>query len=111
MNVELTPIHWLGDSIDVVRSWATPTRRRAGEELFRLQIGSDPLHWRTMKAVGGGVREIKISEEGQYRIFYVSRRRGSIVVLHAFEKKTQRTRKSDIEIGKQRLKSLRNIRL
>lgn len=86
MNVELTPIRWLGDSIDVVRSWPAATERRAGEELFRLQLGSDPIHWRTMKSV--------------------TRRKDSIVVLHAFEKKTQRTSKGDIATGKQRLKEI-----
>ncbi len=106
MNVELTPIPWLGDSIDVVRSWPAVTKRRAGEELFRLQLGSDPIHWRTMKSVGRGVREIKISESGQFRVFYVTRRKDSIVVLHAFEKKTQRTSKGDIATGKQRLKQV-----
>lgn len=106
MNVELTPIRWLGDSIDVVRSWPTAAKRRAGEELFRLQIGSDPIHWRSMKSVGRGVREIRISESGQFRVFYVIRRKDSIVVLHAFEKKTQRTSKGEIATGKQRLKQV-----
>lgn len=105
MKVKLSPIIWLGNTRDVVRSWPVKTRQRAGEELFRLQIGSEPLHWRSMKSVGRGVREIKISEGGQYRVFYVMRRSEGIVVLHAFEKKTQRTLKSDIEQGKKRLKS------
>ena len=104
MNVTLTPILWLGDSIEIVRSWPARTRRRAGEELFRLQLGGDPLHWRAMKAVGRGAREIKISEGGQFRVFYVIRRKEGIVVLHAFEKKTQRTSKADLEQGRQRLK-------
>ena len=104
MNVTLTPILWLGDSIEIVRSWPARTRRRAGEELFRLQLGGDPLHWRVMKPVGRGVREIKISEGGQFRVFYVTRRKEGIVVLHAFEKKTHRTSKADLEQGRQRLK-------
>jgi len=37
-------------------------------------------------------------------VFYVMRRDEGILVLHAFEKKTQRTAKSDIDLGKQRLK-------
>ncbi len=103
MEYELKPIHWLGDSKGVVRGWSEPVRRRAGEELFRLQLGSEPLHWRSMKTIGPGVREIKISERGQYRVFYVVRRRSGILVLHAFEKKTRRTSKLDIDLGKQRL--------
>lgn len=103
--MRLKPIVWLGDSIDVVRGWPRASRQRTGEELFRLQMGSEPLHWRSMKSVGRGVREMKVSEGGEYRVFYVMRRSEGIVVLHAFEKKTQRTAKSDIDLGKQRLKS------
>ena len=105
MKVKLKPIIWLGDSNDVIRGWPVTTRKRAGEELYRLQIGSEPLHWRSMKAVGRGVREIKISEGGEHRVFYLIRRNEGIMVLHAFEKKTQRTAKSAIDLGKQRLKS------
>ena len=105
MKVNLKPIIWLGDSKNVIRGWPVATRKRAGEELFRLQIGSEPLHWRSMKSVGRGVREIKISEGGEHRVFYLMRRSEGILVLHAFEKKTRRTAKSDIDLGKQRLKS------
>jgi phage-related protein len=105
MKPQFKPIVWLGNSLDVVRDWPMATRKRAGEELYRLQIGSEPLHWRGIKSVGRGVREIKISESGEHRVFYVVRRDEGIVVLHAFEKKTQRTAKSDIDLGKKRLKS------
>ena len=105
--IQLSPIFWLGDSQAVVRAWPVGTRRQAGAELFRLQLGSTPLHWLSMKSVGRGVREIKISEGGQFRVLYLARRGENIVVLHAFEKKTRRTAKSDIDLGKQRLKSLR----
>ena len=72
-----------------------------------MQLGRDPLHWRSMKSVGRGVREIKIAEGGQFRVLYLTRRMDEIVVLHAFEKKTRRTTKADIELGKQRLKGLK----
>ncbi len=104
IKLRLKPIVWLGNSRDVVRDWPLATKKRAGEELYRLQIGSEPLHWRGIKSVGRGVREIKISEGGEHRVFYVMRRDEGILVLHAFEKKTQRTAKSDIDLGKQRLK-------
>lgn len=105
MKVKLKPIFWQGDSQAVVRGWSIPAKKQAGAELFRLQLGSDPIHWRPMKSVGRGVREIKISEGGQFRVLYLTRRGDDIVVLHAFEKKTQRTAKSDIDLGKQRLTS------
>lgn len=101
----LKAIIWLGDSKEVIRGWPERTRRRAGEELYRLQLGSEPRHWRSMKTVGAGVREIRISEGGQHRILYLLRRGEEILVLHAFEKKTQRTARSDIALGKRRLKA------
>jgi phage-related protein len=58
-----------------------------------------------MKSVGHGVREIKIAEGGQFRVLYLTRRGEDIVILHAFEKKTQRTARSDIDLAKQRLRS------
>ncbi len=106
MKMKERPILWLGDSLEVIQGWSRPTRVQAGGELRRLQIGSVPIHWRSMKSVGRGVREIKISEGGQFRVLYLMRRGELIVVLHAFEKKTQRTAKTDIDLGKQRLKSL-----
>jgi len=107
VKVKLRPIFWQGDSQAIVRGWSDTTKRQAGAELFRLQLGGDPIHWRTMKSVGRGVREIKIAEGGQFRVLYLTRRGEDVVVLHAFEKKTQRTAKSDIDLGKQRLKSLK----
>ena len=106
MTVKLKPITWLGNSKEVIRSWPEMTRRRAGEELFRLQIGSEPLHWRSMKSIGRGVREFRISEGGQYRAFYLVRRNEGVYILHAFEKRTRRTAKSDIDLGRQRFKSI-----
>ena len=110
MNVELTPIIWLGDSIATVREWSFAARRRIGEELFRLQLGGEPLNWRVVKSVGRGVREIKVSEGRQFRVFYVTQRKDSIVVLHAFEKKSQKTRKADLTTAGKRLKELEQIR-
>ena len=104
MRQRLKEITWLGDSLEVIRRWSVGTRKRAGEELYRLQLGSEPLHWRSMPSVGRGVREIKVSEGGEYRVFYVTRRVDGVVVLHAFEKKTRRTARADIELGKKRLK-------
>ena len=57
-----------------------------------------------MGIVGAGVREIKISAQGAYRVFYVAKFAKGIYVLHAFEKKTRRTAKADINLGRARFK-------
>jgi phage-related protein len=46
--------------------------------------------------------------DGQYRVIYVTKFADAIYVLHAFQKKTQKTRKQDIDAAKQALKQLQN---
>jgi phage-related protein len=41
-----------------------------------------------------------------YRVIYVAKFDDAVYVLHAFQKKTQKTRKQDIEMAKRRLKTI-----
>ena len=60
-----------------------------------------------MNTVGAGAVEIRIKDkDGIYRVIYVARFEEAIYVLHAFQKKTQKTRKADIELAKTRYKAL-----
>jgi phage-related protein len=56
-----------------------------------------------------GVREIRIHIAGAHRVFYVATRPEAIYVLHAFEKKTQKTSVHDLRIGRDRLRALRKL--
>jgi phage-related protein len=58
-----------------------------------------------MPWIGAGVYEIRIYAHGAYRVFYVVIFEEAIYVLHAFQKKTKKTAKRDIEIGQQRYKT------
>ena len=72
-----------------------------------LQTGEKPVHARPLKTVGRGVWELKISERaGQFRVIYVTKRRDRIYVLHAFQKKTQRTPQKDIDLARARFKEI-----
>jgi phage-related protein len=107
----LKEIYWHGDSLDVVRGFSRAVRVDTGNELYLLQLGEKPLHSRPFAGVGRGVWEIRIKDEsGAFRVFYIVRRRDGIHVLHAFQKKTQKTRKSDIELGKARYRELHSKR-
>lgn len=97
---------WRGDSRDEIRKFPEGARKEAGRQLMRVQSGLDPTDWKPMRTVGPGVREIRIRYRGQYRIIYVATRGGVIVVLHAFEKKTQRTSRRDITLARKRFKEL-----
>jgi len=47
---------------------------------------------------------------GAHRVFYLVTRADAIYVLHAFEKKTQRTSSHDLQIGRDRFRALGKLR-
>ncbi len=63
-----------------------------------------------MPSVGLGVNEIRVRVEGAYRVIYVAKFVESIYVIHAFEKKAQRTPRPDIELARKRFRTLVNAR-
>ena len=101
-------IQFLGRSLEVLRGFPVVAKREAGYQLDRIQHGVDPTDWKPMSAIGSGVREIRIKHEGQYRVIYVAKFADAVYVLHAFQKKTQKTPKQDIDSAKQALKQLQN---
>ena len=100
---------WLGSSRRDLLAFPALARQLAGFQLRRVQHGLDPDDWKPMKTVGSGVREIRIHIAGAHRVFYVATRREAIYVLHAFEKKTQKTSAQDLRIGRDRFRALRNL--
>ena len=97
-------IEFMGLSLKVVRGFPTLAKREAGHQLDRVQHGLEPTDWKPMKSVGRGVCEIRIQLEGQYRVIYVASFPKKIYVLHAFQKKTQKTGRQHIETAKRALK-------
>lgn len=93
------PIVWIASSRNDVRRFPRDARRKAGLELRAMQRGQEPTDYKPIPSVGPGVYEIRIRAQDIYRVFYVARFEEVIYVLHAFQKKTQKTAKYDIEIG------------
>jgi phage-related protein len=61
-----------------------------------------------MPTIGAGVREIRIRDEsGAYRVIYVATFADAIHVLHAFQKRTQKTARRDLELAAVRLRQLK----
>ena len=72
-----------------------------------MQVGKAPKDAKPIASVGRGVWEIRTRTGGQaHRVFYVAKFEEAIYVLHAFEKKTQKTAPRDVEMGRQRYKEL-----
>ncbi len=102
----LQPLPWLENSQRAVRAFAPNARHDAGYELYRVQLGDEPSDWRPFGEVGAGVREIRVHADGEHRVLYLATLPEAVYVLHAFAKKTQRTRKLDIELARARLTDL-----
>jgi len=64
-----------------------------------------------MPAVGAGVMEIRVHTGGEYRVIYVAKYIEAVYVLHAFEKRSQRTRQGDIELARSRFRLVERSRL
>jgi phage-related protein len=59
-----------------------------------------------MPTVGPGIREIRVHTGIEHRVLYVARFAESIYVLHAFEKRSRKSPRRDLEIAGQRFRSL-----
>ena len=100
-------IIFLGDSAKQIAKFPEPAKQLTLLELKAAQQGIEPLHWRPMPVIGSGVIELKIrSKSSQFRVLYVAKFKDAIYVLHGFQKKTQKTAKRDIDLGKKRYKQI-----
>jgi phage-related protein len=102
----MKPLRFVGSSLDDLRDFPAEARRQVGFELYAVQRGLEPSDWRPMHDVGPGVQEIRVHVLGEWRVLYVARFANAIYVLHAFRKKTQKTRREDIELARQRYRQV-----
>ena len=75
-------------------------RRRAGYELFMVQVGREPADFKPIPSVGPGAYEIRVRDEaGAFRVIYVAKFADAVYVLHAYQKKTRKTSRADIALA------------
>ena len=103
------PLHWVASSKRDLLAMPSIVVREIGLALSVAQFGgkhSRAKHW---KGLGSGVIEIVSEREGNaFRAVYVTRFARAIYVLHCFQKKSprgRRTARSDIALIAQRLKA------
>jgi phage-related protein len=61
-----------------------------------------------MATIGSGVREIRVRDaSGVYCVVYIAQFAEAVYVLHAFQKKTQRTSPRDLALAQLRLRDLK----
>jgi phage-related protein len=60
-----------------------------------------PDDWKSMaRSIGAGVIEIRIHVPHEHRVIYIASIGNAVYVLHAFEKKTQKTPDKDLNIAR-----------
>ena len=104
--INMKKIRFVGSSLEDIKKFPEQAKKRAGYQLLKIQKGELPSDWKPMKGIGPGVKEIRIHLNNEYRIFYVATFPEAVYVLHAFHKKTQKTRKADLDIAARRLKEI-----
>lgn len=103
-------IAWCGDSLDRVRKFPEAARRKVGQQLNRVQHGYEPHDWKPLTMVGAGVCEIRVHQEGEYRVLYVAKFVETVYVLHAFAKKSRKAPKRELAIASVRFRALLSSR-
>jgi phage-related protein len=104
--MKMKTLKFVGSSLDDLRNFPNEARRAAGFELHAVQSGLEPRDWKPMQIVGSGVREIRIHLLGEWRVIYIAKLHEAVYVLHAFQKKTRKTSRQDIDLAHQRYKQI-----
>lgn len=103
----MKPLRFLGDSLKCLRDFPEDARHDAGYQLDKVQRGEQADDFKPMPSIGRGVEEIRVwDDSGSYRVIYTARLADVVVVLHAFQKKTQATAKRDVELARRRFGEL-----
>lgn len=95
------PLVWVGSSKVILQEFPALARREAGHDLWLVQCGEWPRDWRPMPDIGAGAIELRFTQE-QNIVFYVAKVDEAIYVLHAFEKRSQKTARQDLDTGRAR---------
>jgi phage-related protein len=98
---------FVGSSRKDLRDFPMDARIDLGKQLWAVQNDKEPKDWKPMPSVGPGVRELRTKDAtGAYRVIYVVKIADKVHVLHAFQKKTQKTAQRDLDLAKQRLRQV-----
>jgi len=104
----MKPLEFLGSSLKDLREMPADVKRALGLDLMMVQFGGDPRDFKSMPTIGAGTYEIRYrdSANGAFRVMYVAKFANAVYVLHAFQKKTQKTAQYDIELAAKRYRMI-----
>jgi phage-related protein len=88
-----------------VRKWlrelSPEDHKRIGEDIKTVEFGW-PIGMPVCRPVGDGIYEVRtnLAQNRIARVFFYLDRRGRIVLLHGFVKKTQKTPAEDLDLAR-----------
>lgn len=107
MNPPAKPLRFIDTAREDLRAFPHEARGEAGYQLDKVQRALEPTDSKPFPSVGSGAYELRIATaDGAFRVMYVAKFADAVYVLHAFQKKSQRTSQSDIELAARRYKTL-----
>ena len=106
----MKPVHWMGSSLDDLRTCPDDVQDIIGHALYVAQTGGKSDEAKPLKGFkGASVLEIVANHaDGTYRAVYTVQFADAVYVLHVFQKKSKRgiaTPKSEIDLIRQRLQA------
>lgn len=105
---DIKPVAWVGDAREQVQSFPKTVRADIGAALYDVQVGEKPPRAKPFKGVASGVLEIVTRfETDTFRTVYAVKIGKRVYVLHAFQKKApkgRKTAKPDVEMIARRYK-------
>lgn len=94
-NDDIKPLIWVGDARQQVQSFPKAVRSDIGAALYDVQLGEKPPKAKPFKGVASGVLEIVTRfETDTFRTVYAVKIGRRVYVLHAFQKKSPKGRKT-----------------
>lgn len=103
-------VRFMGSAKNDLSAFPKAARNRAGHELLMVQLGREPDDWKPMASVGPGVCEIRVRDpEGAFRVVYIASFEDAVYVLHAFQKKSQKTSRTDLKLARRRYRDARQL--
>jgi phage-related protein len=100
-------ISWEGDSLQVLRGFPERPRGNLGHYLRFVQQGVQPPDANPVAGLEGVFELRDQDERAWYRVLYLKKIKGTIYVLHCFEKRSNRIENKDIHTAEARMKRVR----
>ncbi|HSB16899.1 MAG TPA: type II toxin-antitoxin system RelE/ParE family toxin [Bryobacteraceae bacterium] len=96
-------LRFVGTAREDLAAFPEAARRRAGYDLFMVQVGRGPADFKPVRRVGPGAYAIRVRDKaGAFRVIYVAKFERTVYVLHAFQKRTRKSAPADIELAARR---------